>query len=412
MEMTTSHLWQLAETKALFGWSDIAVFRVSLTLEGPKPQFQARTSLKNLDKAIESSAKNGWLKMLGVEAGLKDLMHVKSWEGLKQWVAKNWDVVVDAAVSRLREVLKEEELKELLAPEGGDAQKRRKGKQKALRDKPKDGINVWEELRRRLNALRDRLNDDKIAREAVAPALLLIQAERLGVNETTLRYFAAVASGAIDGDGYVSAAMKIIELARGKLEGALLWGAAFAAHSIRGKVGGAGSASKVIVSGGDAARLAGIYFLCGHPLLEGDKRVINHKLAEAVELGAEGLDIRWEGLRLTKSGVAADLTISEGGIAVKYNVYLLNDIRLEFQSSDRSRVELAARLLKLAGVSAEVRKEGGRDVWRVRAYTNVLAAGREELRKALAEIVKTAHSNGWVDARLRGGWRSWRGGAC
>jgi hypothetical protein len=39
----------------------------------------------------------------------------------------------------------------------------------------------------------------------VAPALLL-QAERLGVDEETLRYFAAVISSTIDGDGYVSAA--------------------------------------------------------------------------------------------------------------------------------------------------------------------------------------------------------------
>jgi hypothetical protein len=61
-----------------------------------------------------------------------------------------------------------------------------------------------------------------------------------------------------------------------------------------------------------------------------------------------------------------------------------------FQSTDRSRAELAARLLRLAGVGAEVKKVkvGGRDVWRVRAYTDKLAAGREELRKALANIVR------------------------
>jgi hypothetical protein len=79
------------------------------------------------------------------------------------------------------------------------------------------------------------------------------------------------------------------------------------------------------VSGGDAARLTGLYFLFGPPLLEGDDRLKSHKLAEAVRLGAEGLSIRWEGLRLTKSGIAAELTISEGGIAVKYNVYLSKD---------------------------------------------------------------------------------------
>ncbi len=105
--------------------------------------------------------------MLGIKA--------ESWKGLKQRVAENWDVVVDVAAKRLGEGVRSE-----------------------------------------LNALRDRLNDDKIAREVLAPALLLIQAERLGVNEATLRYFAAVISGAIDGDGCVSAAMKKVELASGK----------------------------------------------------------------------------------------------------------------------------------------------------------------------------------------------------
>jgi hypothetical protein len=62
--MTTSHLWQLAETHALFDWSNVEVRGVSLTLEGPKPLFRASTSLEKLDKAIESSAKNGWLRML------------------------------------------------------------------------------------------------------------------------------------------------------------------------------------------------------------------------------------------------------------------------------------------------------------------------------------------------------------
>jgi hypothetical protein len=40
----------------------------------------------------------------------------------------------------------------------------------------------------------------------------------------------------------------------------------------------------------------------------------------------------------------------------------------------------------------------------------MLAAGREELRKALAEIVKTARSKGWVDAGKAGGWLEELGG--
>jgi hypothetical protein len=107
--------------------------------------------------------------MLGIKA--------ESWEGLKQRVAENWGVVVDAAVRRLGEGVRSE-----------------------------------------LKALRDKLNDDKIAREVVAPALLLIQAERLGVNELTLKYFGAIVSSAIDGDGYVSAALKRVELTSGERE--------------------------------------------------------------------------------------------------------------------------------------------------------------------------------------------------
>jgi hypothetical protein len=127
-----------------------------------------------------------------------------------------------------------------------------------------------------------------------------------------------------------------------------------------------------------------------------------------VVLGAKGaLNVGWEGLRRrTEDGpVAADLTISEGGAAVKYNVYLRDDtIVLQFQSTDRSRAELAARLLKLAGVTAEVKKVGDRDEWHVYAYTDRLAAGYEKLRKILAEIVKTALARGWVDEKKARRW--------
>jgi len=339
---------------------------VGLTLEGLKPQFRARASLGKLDEVIRRSVEGGWLRMLGDMEGLEDLMHVKSWEGLKRWVADHWDIVVETAVSRLGEGVRSE-----------------------------------------LEVLRDMLDDDKIARETMGPALLLIQAERLGVNETTLRYFGAVVSGAIDGDGTVSAAWKNVGLAVGEREIAMLWAAALAAYDIKTEVKRSLGAFTVVASGGDAAKLAGLYFLFAPPLLEGDDRLKNHKLAEAVELGAEVLSVSWERLRRrTEDGpVAADLTISVAGVAVKYNVYLReNAIELQFASTDRSRVELAAHLLRLAGVNAEVKKEGDRDVWRVRAYTDKLAAGREELRKALAEIVRKAVEKGWVDAGKAKHW--------
>jgi len=258
-----------------------------------------------------------------------------------------------------------------------------------------------------LEALRDRLNDDKIAREVVGPALLLIQAEKLGVNETTLRYFGAVVSGAIDGDGHVSAAMKRVMLTSGKRGVALLWAAALATHGIEAEVNDAGRGFNVVALGDDAVRLARLYFLYGPPLLEGDDRLKSHKLAGAVELGAEGLSVSWEGLRRRTEGgpVAADLTVSVDNAAVKYNVYLSEKaIVLQFASTDRGRVELAARLLRLAGVVAEVQKEGGRDVWYVRVTTDGLAAGREELRKALANVVREAAARGWIDAGKAEGW--------
>ncbi len=200
----------------------------------------------------ERGARDRWLKMLGVET--------ESWGGLKQRVADHWDEVIDAVKERLKDV-------EI--------------------DSGFDLARALEELR----GLKGKLDADKTAREVIAPALLLIQAEKLGVNETTLKYFGAVASGAINGDGHMSAAMRRIGLTSGKHAVALLWKAALAAYGIKAEVKDTESASKVIVSGGDAARLAGLYLLCGHPLLEGGARVINYKPAEAVRLGAEGLNV-------------------------------------------------------------------------------------------------------------------------
>jgi hypothetical protein len=368
LQMSTSYLWQLVETQALFGWSYVTVLGVNLTLEGPKPQFYARTSLEKLDETIKKSAEGGWLKMLGVEA--------KGWDGLKRWVSDHWDEVIDAVKKRLKDV------------------------------KAGSDFNLDDTLRE-LEGLKNELADDKVAKEVVVPALLLIQGERLGVDETTLRYSAAAVSGAIGGDGHVSSERMEVRLTSGERAVALLWAAVLVAYGIKAEVQRVGSTFQVIVSGGNAVMLASLYFLFGPPLLEGDQKVINHKLAEAVKLRAEdALNIRWEGLRRTSRGlVAADLTISEAGIAVKYNVYLRGDaIVLQFRSTDRSRVELAARLLRLEGVNVEVKKVNDEGKWYINAYTDMLAAGREELRDALANIVRAAVKNGWVDEKKAGQW--------
>jgi hypothetical protein len=51
-----------------------------------------------------------------------------------------------------------------------------------------------------------------------------------------------------------------------------------------------------------------------------------------------------------------------------------------------------------------VKKVGGRDIWYVEATADTLAAGRGELRKALAEVVREAVARGWVDAGKAEGW--------
>jgi hypothetical protein len=49
----------------------------------------------------------------------------------------------------------------------------------------------------------------------------------------------------------------------------LLWKAALVAHGIETEVRDVGGGFVAVTSGGDAARLAGLYFLYGSPLLEG-----------------------------------------------------------------------------------------------------------------------------------------------
>jgi hypothetical protein len=51
-----------------------------------------------------------------------------------------------------------------------------------------------------------------------------------------------------------------------------------------------------------------------------------------------------------------------------------------------------------------VKREGDRDVWYVRATTDRLAAGRRKLRDALAEIVRKAVENGWVNKETTNRW--------
>jgi hypothetical protein len=134
-------------------------------------------------------------------------------------------------------------------------------------------------------------------------------------------------------------------------------------------------------------------------------RYLSDKFKKFVEEAKVEVRLDKDSIRLTKSGVAADLTISEAGVTIKYNVYLLKDaIKLQFVSTDRSRAELAARHLKQAGVGAEMKKVGKRGEWHVWATTDRLAVGREELRKALAELVREAAARSRVVAGKAERW--------
>jgi hypothetical protein len=51
-----------------------------------------------------------------------------------------------------------------------------------------------------------------------------------------------------------------------------------------------------------------------------------------------------------------------------------------------------------------VKKVGGKDVWCIKVATDMLAAGHERLRNAIAEVVRRAMENGWVDKKNTKRW--------
>ena len=382
--MSTSSFWQAAVTKALFGWSDAVGLELNLTLEGPKLAFLFRTSADVLNETITRDAEEGWLKSLGIEA--------RSWRELKHKVAEHWGVVVEAVKKRLKDVE---------VGSGFDLEK-------ALEE---------------LEGLASKLDDDKIAREVVAPALLLMQAERLGVDETMLRYFGAVLWGALGGDGYVSAEMKEIGLTSGEDAVALLWAAALAAYGVKSRVRNTGSVFEVRIVNDDAVRLAQLYVLFGPPMLE--EELIDHRLVEALELGSKvSVTVDERSWRRVKDGAAVDLYISVGARGKfsmyqgKFTLYLREyEIRMRLDSTNRKEAELGARLLKLAGVETKVKMANDRNVWYIDVATDKLAEGSEELRRELVKAVEQARKRGWIDEgrarrwieKFERGISTWRG---
>jgi hypothetical protein len=273
---------------------------------------------------------------------------------------------------------------------------------------------------------------DRIARKFVAPALELIMLDKALRGEfdkgEALLWFGEMYATAIAGDGYVES--RRVEPAFG---GGLGGGATRVQLAVGGELGGGAALLRLAT-----LRLLnellpdGLRFGVRVYVMEGrnydiaaygeDAARLKRFLAvTAPSAGGEYLSGKFEGfvgearvevrldegsIRRTKRGlVAADLIISEGGVEVRYNVYLRrDDILLRFVSTDRGRAELAARLLKLAGIDADVERVGGRGVWQVWATTNKLAAGHERLRGAIADIVRKAAESGWVDAGRAERW--------
>jgi len=258
---------------------------------------------------------------------------------------------------------------------------------------------------------------DEVVRKFVEPALELVMLDK-ALNgkfdrEEALLLFGEMYATAVAGDGHVGP--REIRLAVG---GELGGGSALLRlatlhllnqllpdelkFGVRAYVRN-GSLYNIVTYGENAARFMRLLAVSA-PSAGGE--YLSGKLDQFVE--AAQVEVRLGDIWLTASGnVTADLTISEASIAVKYNVYLSEDaIELQFNSTDRSRVELAACLLRLAGVSAEVKKkeDGKRDVWYVVATTDALAAGRRELRDAIRKVVKEALEKGLVGEKKARSW--------
>ncbi len=258
--------------------------------------------------------------------------------------------------------------------------------------------------------------DDKIARKFVEPALELMMLDKAARGEhdkrealdrrEALLWFGEMYATAIAGDGTVGPRRVGPAVGGGLGGGAALLRLA-ALHLLNGllpedlKFGvrtyAGGGIYRIAAYGGDAARLKRLLAVAA-PSAGG--RYLSPKFDGLV--GEARAEVRLDegSIRRTPKGrVAAGLVISEGGVDVKYNVYLReDDILLHFHSTDRNRAELAARLLRRAGVDAEAKKREGKDEWYVWATTDELAAGHKELRDAIAEVVRKAVENGWVDA--------------
>jgi len=194
--------------------------------------------------------------------------------------------------------------------------------------------------------------DDKIARKFVAPALELIMLEKAARGgfdgkEALLR-FGEMYATAIAGDGTVGP-REVVLAVGGELGGGatLLRLAAlrllnellskdlkFGVHTYVKE-----GIYLIDATGGDAARLMRLLAVAA-PSAGGG--YLSPKFDGFVEEARVEVRLGEGSIRRTKRGVAADLTISEGGVEVKYNVYLYHE-RSCFDSTRRTAAAPSSR---------------------------------------------------------------------
>ena len=257
---------------------------------------------------------------------------------------------------------------------------------------------------------------DEVVRKFAAPALELIMLDKAlrgeFDREEALLIFGEMYATAVAGDGTVGPDMVKLTVG-GKLGGGAALLRLATPHLLSQLLPkelkfdariyvGEGRYYHIAVSRENAARFMRLLAVTA-PSAGGE--YLSEKFNEFVKETQVEVRLDKNSIRLTKSGAAADLTISVAGIAVKYNVNLNERaIQLRFRSTDRSRVELAALLLKQAGVNVEVKKVSDKDEWYVRATTHKLVAGCKELRDALAEFVREAIARGRVGEKKAERW--------
>jgi hypothetical protein len=105
--------------------------------------------------------------------------------------------------------------------------------------------------------------------------------------------------------------------------------------------------------------------------------------------------------RTSRGYVVADLVVLSGVEVVKFHLHMRREVLLRFNTTNRSRAELAVRLLKEAGVSARVHH---RKVWYVFASIRRLASAKEPLKEAVVASIKYAAERGWIDEKKAQRW--------